>query len=176
MDRGYGAGHGETLLSWRYAENDHRTIRVGKPFASLCEGDWRRKHIGSRSFGGKKRSVQKEKGGNASSPLLRHSPKRPCGFRKPRRHLYDIDGQDVCSVGLFSSRSIYGTYACARTAVKTQIGIDHVLAVFFGNGFYRTFRSARAAADAIVRDFICHDTAPPFVRWYHSIINGAKKK
>ena len=34
-------------------KNDHRTIRVGKPFASLCEGDWRRKHIGSRSFEGR---------------------------------------------------------------------------------------------------------------------------
>lgn len=42
------------------------------------------------------------------------------------------------------------TYACASTAFETFVSVDNVLAVLFGNAFYRTFSSTSAAADAIV--------------------------
>ncbi len=173
MERWYiGKGHGKLSLCGYYKERGTRLHTLQWLFLDV-KIQWKQWFIW------KKCSVQKKKGGYASSPLLRHRQKSLRGFRKygdiravRRFSLFP----EVCSGGLFSGRSIYGTYASARTAIQTQIRIDHVLAVFFGNGFYRTFRSARAAADAIVRDFICHDTAPPSLRWYHSIINGAKKK
>ena len=50
-----------------------------------------------------------------------------------------------------------GTYARASAALKTFIRIDDVLAVFFLDAFDGTFRSASAAADAVVgRNLVSH--------------------
>ena len=76
---------------------------------------------------------------------------------------------EITYVGLFFGlRSVNRTYACTSAAFKTFVSVDNVLAVLFGNSFYRTFGSASAAADAIVRNFVCHFNKPPCLRYAYS--------
>ena len=52
------------------------------------------------------------------------------------------------------SRNRAGTGA--RAAVDASIGVDHVFTITSGDGGYRTFCLARAIADALVANYICH--------------------
>ena len=67
-----------------------------------------------------------------------------------------------CKIQLLSSGSLYGTYACAGTAIDAFVCVDFVLTVFFSNAGYRTFVRTCAACDARVRNLICHSDTPPF--------------
>jgi hypothetical protein len=51
---------------------------------------------------------------------------------------------------LFSSRSAYRTYACARTAVDAGISVDNVLAISLGNSANGALVGTSAASDAII--------------------------
>jgi hypothetical protein len=52
--------------------------------------------------------------------------------------------------------SIDGAYIRACAAIDTFIRINFILGVAFGDCLHGTFWRARAAADAIVVDMICH--------------------
>ena len=62
------------------------------------------------------------------------------------------------SLKLILCRSSYRANACACTAFDTCISVYNVLAVALAYSAYRTFCSTCAAADAIVTDFVCHNT------------------
>lgn len=58
-------------------------------------------------------------------------------------------------------RSANRAGACASAAANASVSVDNVLAVTLGNCVYRTSLSASAASDAIVRNYICHNSIPP---------------
>jgi hypothetical protein len=52
--------------------------------------------------------------------------------------------------------SVDGADICAGAALYAFIGIDHILAIFFGYAADGAFFRAGTASDAIIIDFICH--------------------
>ena len=73
---------------------------------------------------------------------------------------------------LFCCRSAHGANIRAAAALRADIGIDDVFAITLRNRGNGAFCLARTASDAFVRNFVCHEKAPPlYVRIYHSIFS-----
>ena len=67
------------------------------------------------------------------------------------------------TIYLLLSGSAYRASIRASAAFDALIGIDHELAIAFGNGLHRAFGRAGAAADAVVGNFVCQGISPPSV-------------
>ena len=77
---------------------------------------------------------------------------------------------------LFLCRSAYRTCICARTAADALVSVNNVFAVTLGNATGRASVGACAAADALVRNLVCHLTNLHFSYRVYSIIFMKKIK
>ena len=63
---------------------------------------------------------------------------------------------------LFLSRSVYRTSVSAASAANALVSVDNVLAITLRDAAGGTSVSACTAADALIRNFVCHIRKPPF--------------
>ena len=63
--------------------------------------------------------------------------------------------------GLALGNRAYGAAASTGTAVNASVRVDNILAVTGRDRADRALALARTAADASVRNYICHGKAPP---------------
>ena len=69
---------------------------------------------------------------------------------------------DIRLIGfLLSLGSSEGANGCAVTAVDASISVDNVGGLTGGDSVNRTLIGASAASDAIGRNLVCHNKAPP---------------
>jgi hypothetical protein len=73
-------------------------------------------------------------------------------------HFFDLD-----SVQLVLGRSADRANARASAALNAGIRIDHILAIALRDRVHRALACAGAAADALIRNFICHKKTPPSI-------------
>ena len=73
-----------------------------------------------------------------------------------KRKLLRFRETALVSFRLFSSRSAYRTNTCTSTALYASVCVDLVLAVALSDSAYRTLTSASTAADALIRNLVCH--------------------
>jgi hypothetical protein len=57
---------------------------------------------------------------------------------------------------------IDGTYVGAGSAIGTELRVDNVSVVAFADGLNGTFRLTGTAHYAVIGDFVCHLSCPPF--------------
>ena len=67
---------------------------------------------------------------------------------------------------LFGFGSLNRANAGASAALDALIGVNYVFAVAFADGADRAFTRACAAGDAVITDFVCHDSLPPYENRY----------
>lgn len=60
-------------------------------------------------------------------------------------------------------RRLYRANAGASAAFNTNVFINHIFPVAFRDGADGALCSAGAAADAVVTDFISHESLPPYI-------------
>ena len=78
---------------------------------------------------------------------------------------------------LFGLGCVYGADTCASAAVSAETCVDYVFSVIADrNSACGTFSFASAAADAIVRNFVCHFNKPPCLRYAYSNTYSGKIK
>jgi hypothetical protein len=58
--------------------------------------------------------------------------------------------------------SAYWTCRIACTAIYTDISIDFIMSCTLADSLYRTSGSTGSTTDAIVANYICHISSPPY--------------
>ena len=104
----------------------------------LYQGKHSRKAQGNRKTGSWKKIMEK-------------------GMKKPFRVCERVFHFANCNQNKLALRnSTYWASTSTSTTVNTSVSVDYVLAVTLRNSANRTFTSAGTAADASVRNYVCH--------------------
>ena len=74
--------------------------------------------------------------------------------------MFSCSAQD--RILFFGLGSFNRTYASASAAIQASAGVDHVLTVALGDSANGATLHAGTAADASVRNNICHENTPPY--------------
>ena len=77
-------------------------------------------------------------------------------MRKKRRKIPAFSVSHLKGEKLFLCRSTYRTSVCTRTAADAFVSVDNVLTVALRDAAGGASIGASAAADAFVRNFVCH--------------------
>jgi hypothetical protein len=63
-----------------------------------------------------------------------------------------------CTSSLFGLDSLRGASVSACTAVYAEIGVDYILGIAFRDSLRRTLVNASTALDAVVINYVSHNT------------------